>query len=57
MLTERAKPSRNRIERADIKLWAKRFNATPEKVAAAIEKVGDSVSAVEKELRAASLKT
>ena len=51
MLTQPEKPSRNHIEPKDIKHWSKHLNATPEQLREAIEKVGNSVVAVEKELK------
>ena len=49
-LTRREKPIRNHIQSADIKHWAKHWNVGPEEIRAAIEKVGNSVVAVQKQL-------
>jgi len=43
-------PLRNHIRAADVKHWSKHWKVTPEHIRAAIEKVGNSVGAVEKEL-------
>ncbi|MEO6839701.1 MAG: DUF3606 domain-containing protein [Bradyrhizobium sp.] len=51
MLTQPEKPDRNHIERKDIKRWSKHLDATPDQLREAIEKVGNSVAAVEKELK------
>jgi hypothetical protein len=50
MLTQPEKPDRNHIEPQDIKRWAKHWNVEPAQLRSAIEKVGNSVAAVEKEL-------
>jgi uncharacterized protein DUF3606 len=47
-LTKPVKPVRNHIQPTDIKHWAKHWNVTPEQIEGAIEKVGNSVAAVEK---------
>jgi uncharacterized protein DUF3606 len=50
------KPDRSRIDLANeeiAKKWAKKLGRSPEEIAAAIEKVGDSAAAVRKELEAA----
>jgi hypothetical protein len=47
------KPDRARIDLTDdvaARAWAKKLGKSREEIAAAIEKVGDSVSAVKKEL-------
>jgi Protein of unknown function (DUF3606) len=51
MLTQPERPSRSHIERKDIKHWAKHLNTTPDQLRKVIEKVGNSVAAVEKELK------
>jgi Protein of unknown function (DUF3606) len=49
-LTAPAKPTRNHIEHRDVKHWAKHWNVSPEQIRGAIEKTGNSVAAVEKQL-------
>jgi hypothetical protein len=44
------RPIRNHIQAPDIKHWSKHWKVTPEHIRAAIEKVGNSVEAVKKEL-------
>jgi hypothetical protein len=56
MLTRSEKPIRNHIEHRDIKHWCKHLNATPEQLRGAIEKVGNAVAAVEKELKSLATK-
>jgi uncharacterized protein DUF3606 len=49
-LSEPVKPTRNHIQHQDIKHWAKHWNVSPEQIRVAIEKSGNSVAAVEKQL-------
>lgn len=56
MLTQPEKPDRNHIERKHIKRWSKHLNATPDRLREVIEKVGNSVAAVEKELKSLAAK-
>jgi hypothetical protein len=51
MLTRPEKPKRNHIERKDIKRWSKHLNVTPGQLSTAMEKVGNSATAVGKELQ------
>lgn len=51
MLTQPEKPNRSHIEFKEIKYWSKHLKATPDAIRIAIEKVGNSVAAVEKELQ------
>jgi hypothetical protein len=44
------RPIRNHIQANDVKLWSKHWKVPPEHIRAAIEKAGNSVGAVEKEL-------
>ena len=49
------KPDRSRIDLSDeeiAKKWAKKLGRSPDEIAAAIAKVGDSAAAVKKELEA-----
>jgi hypothetical protein len=50
-LSKPDRPIRNHIQAPDVKHWSKHWKVTPEHIGAAIEKVGNSVEAVEKELR------
>jgi Protein of unknown function (DUF3606) len=56
MLTRPEKPTRCHIERKHLKHWAKHLNATPDRLWEVIEKVGNSVAAVEKELKSLAAK-
>ena len=38
----------------DIRYWSEKFNVSPQQLRAAIKKVGNSVAALEKELRPSS---
>ena len=49
-LTKPDQPIRNHIQPDDVKHWSKRWKVTPGQVLGAIEKVGNSVKAVQKEL-------
>lgn len=49
-LSKPQKPIRNHIQARDIKHWSKHWRVPPEHIRAAIDKVGNSVAAVEKEL-------
>jgi hypothetical protein len=50
-LTKTVKPTRNRIDsHDDIRHWSKRWGVEPLDIHAAIEKAGNSVAAVQKEL-------
>jgi hypothetical protein len=49
-LTRRTRPIRNHIQGVDTKHWAKHWDVSPEQIRAAIDKVGNSVEAVQKEL-------
>jgi hypothetical protein len=51
MLTRPEKPKRNHIERKDTKRWSKHLNVTPGQLSTAMEKVGNSATAVGKELQ------
>jgi hypothetical protein len=44
------RPVRNHIQAPDVRHWSKHWKVAPEHIRAAIEKVGNSVGAVEKEL-------
>jgi xanthine dehydrogenase molybdopterin-binding subunit B len=49
-LSEPIKPDRNHIQQRDIRFWSKHWNVTRDDIRLAIEKVGNSATAVEKEL-------
>ena len=49
-LSKPDRPLRNHIQSDDLKHWSKHWKVTPEHVREAIEKVGNSVAAVQKEL-------
>jgi hypothetical protein len=49
-LAKPAKPLRNHVQVREIKHWSKHWNVEPEQISAAIEKVGNSVAAIRKEL-------
>jgi hypothetical protein len=49
-LAKSVKPARSRISHDDIRHWSKHWRVGPTDIQAAIEKVGDSVAAVQKEL-------
>ena len=49
-LTQPVAPDRNHIAHGDLKHWAKHWNVEVGDVRTAISKVGNSVSAVQKEL-------
>lgn len=51
MLTRPEKPSRNHIELKDIKRWSKHLDATPDQLQEVIEKVGNAVATVKRELK------
>jgi hypothetical protein len=50
-LTQPTTPNRNHIGKGELKHWAKHWNVSPEDVRLAIEKVGNAVGAVHKELK------
>jgi hypothetical protein len=50
-LSKPGKPIRHHIETHDMKYWSKHWKVLPEQILAAVEKVGNSVAAVQKELR------
>jgi len=50
-LSKSEKPIRHHVEPQDMKHWSKHWKVQPEDVGAAVEKVGNSVAAVQKELR------
>jgi hypothetical protein len=43
------KPIRHHVESHDMKHWSKHWRVEPEAILAAVEKVGNSVAAVQKE--------
>jgi hypothetical protein len=49
-LSQPEKAIRHHIEPHQVKHWSKHWKVTPDHIRAAIEKVGNSVAAVEKEL-------
>jgi hypothetical protein len=49
-LTRPDKPDRRHIQASDVKHWAKHWCVSAEQIDTAVQKVGDSVAAVEKEL-------
>ena len=49
-LIRRTKPVRHHVQSVDMKHWSKHWDVTPEEIRAAIDKVGNSVEAVQKEL-------
>ncbi len=49
-LSKPDRPIRNHIQSDDVKHWSKHWKVAPEHVRGAIEKVGNSVAAVQKEL-------
>jgi Protein of unknown function (DUF3606) len=49
-LTKPDQPIRRHIQPDDVKHWSKHWKVTPEHIRATIEKVGNSVAAVQKEL-------
>jgi len=50
-LSKPEKPIRHHIETQDMKHWSKHWKVVPGEIRAAVEKVGNSVAAVQKELR------
>lgn len=50
-LTQPTTPNRNHIGKGELKHWAKHWKVSPEDVRLAIEKVGNAVGAVHKELK------
>jgi hypothetical protein len=50
-LTQPTTPDRNHIGNGELKHWAKHWSVSPEDVRQAIEKVGNAVGAVRKELK------
>ena len=44
----------NLTEDYEVRYWSKRLRVTPDRLRAAIEKVGDAVKAVERELKRAA---
>jgi Protein of unknown function (DUF3606) len=50
-LSKPGKPIRHHIETQDMKHWSKHWKVLPEQILVAVEKVGNSVAAVQKELR------
>ena len=54
--SNRGPQDRSRInlsEDYEVRFWSKRFKVTPDALRAAVEKVGNSAEAVERELKAA----
>ena len=49
-LTKPDQPIRSHIQPDDVKHWSKHWKVTPDNIGTAIEKVGNSVAAVQKEL-------
>jgi hypothetical protein len=49
-LSKSEKPIRHHIETREMKHWSKHWKVMPQEIGAAIEKVGNSVTAVQKEL-------
>jgi hypothetical protein len=49
------KPIRHHVESHDMKHWSKHWKEEPEAIRAAVEKVGNSVASVQKELGLRSL--
>jgi hypothetical protein len=49
-LSKPDRPDRNHIQSDDVKHWSKHWKVTPGQISGAIEKVGNSVTAVQKEL-------
>jgi hypothetical protein len=49
-LSKPDRPVRNHIQSDDVKHWSKHWKVMPEQIRGAIEKVGNSVTAVQKEL-------
>jgi Protein of unknown function (DUF3606) len=49
-LSKPDRPDRNHIQSDGVKHWSKHWKVTPEQIRGAIEKVGNSVTAVQKEL-------
>jgi hypothetical protein len=47
MLTRPGRPSRNHVERKDIKRWSKHLDATPDQLQEVIEKVGNRGKGIE----------
>ncbi len=50
VLSKPEKPIRHHIETHEMKHWSKHWKVVPEEIRTAIEKVGNSVTAVQKEL-------
>ena len=54
--TNRGSPDRDRInmnQDHEVRYWSQKFGVSADQLGAAVKKVGNSVSAVEKELKAA----
>jgi hypothetical protein len=51
-ITKPVQPARNHIQSADVKCWARHWHVTEEQLRMTIEKTGNSVVAVRKELAA-----
>jgi hypothetical protein len=49
-ITKPVRPARSHIQSADIKCWARHWRVTEERLRITIEKTGNSVVAVRKEL-------
>jgi hypothetical protein len=49
-LTKAERPARNQIQDHNIKHWSKHWCVEPQHIQVAIEKVGNSVAAIQKEL-------
>ena len=49
-LSELIKPDRTHIQDQDLRFWSKHWNVTLDHIRLAMEKAGNSASAVEKEL-------
>ena len=49
-LTQPTAPDRSHIASGDLKHWSKHWSVRPEEVKSAIETVGNSIAAVQKEL-------
>lgn len=50
-LSKPEKPIRHHIDAPDIKHWSKHWKVAPEEIQLAVETVGNSAAAVQKELR------